>query len=226
MTGGVYEMESDSINFGGERSSSENYNLDDTTGDSSSGPSSGDIYSMDAGFLQTDSSYTISLSISDTILTMSPSLGGITGGYSNSSVDVVVITDNEAGYDLFIKSEASPALVSGNDSLADYVPAGAVPDYEYSVGFGDSNFGFSPEGNDIVSRFKDNGENCGTGNLDTPDACWDGLSTSQINISKSSSANAPGGATTTIKFRAGVGANRVQIEGLYYATTTVTAIML
>lgn len=226
MSGNVYEMESDSVNFGGARSVSESYKIDDVVGQSASGPTAGDVYSMDSGFLQSNDGGFLSLSFSDTALVLSPSLGGLSGGYSNGFMEVHVVTDSDAGYDLFINSEASPALVSSDDSLDDYLPAGESPDYEYVVGFGDSNFGFSPEGSDIASSFKDDGEDCGVGNLDTPNACWDGLSTSQIKIANSGSSNYPDGATTTIKFRAGVGASRVQIEGWYYATTTVTAVML
>lgn len=226
MTGTVYKMDSDSLNFAGERSVSEAYYLDDTLGEAGTGQASGTEYSISAGFLQTDDTSTMSLSLSDTALTMSPSLGGLTGGFSDSSTTVNVVTDSSSGYILYIKSSANPTLQSDIDSLNDYSPSEEVPDYEYSVSLGQSNFGFSPEGADIDVRYKNDGESCGTGSSDASEKCWDGLVTTDIMVSSSNIANNPTGTDTVLRFRAGVGANRVQSPGWYYATTTITAVML
>ena len=67
---------------------------------------------------------------------------------------------------------------------------------------------------------------CGTGSTDTVDSCWDGIATTEKVISRSTSANHPIGATTTVKFRAESGPNHVQSPGVYTATTTLTAIAL
>lgn len=225
MSGAVYRLDSDSLNFAGDNSSSEFYTLDDTMGEISTGDTSSENYILSAGLQQTETSI-MSISVTDTNMTLSPELGGLTGGYSDASTGVSIITDNIAGYALYIKSESSPSLQSAGDSLADYAPSGAVPDYDYIVAFGASNFGFSPEGPDIDTRYKDDGLDCGTGSLDSNDKCWDGLSSVQTLISGSGSRNNPLGATTTLKFRAGVGANRIQVAGFYYATTTITAIAL
>ncbi|MEI6297120.1 MAG: hypothetical protein WCO84_05805 [bacterium] len=220
----MYSLDSDSINFSGGNSVNSNFDLDSTIGEISSGTSSSALYALStAGFLQQDSS-TISLSLSENNVTMSPSLGGLTGGYSNGSVSLNVVTDSTSGYTLFVQTEGSPALQSVDDSFANYSPSGSNPDYDYSVVAGQSNFGFSVEGGDINSRFKDNGSVCSAGSYDTSGKCWDGFSTSVKVIAGSNASNGPTGTETVLKFRAGVGAGKAQKQGDYYATTTITAV--
>ena len=89
-----------------------------------------------------------------------------------------------------------------------------------------SRFGFSPEGTDIVQRFKDNGAACNAGALDSVSACWDVLSTTQTSIARRNTANSPAGTATTIRFHAGSGASNVQPAGAYTATATVTVLAL
>ncbi len=225
MTGSVYEMETDSLNFAGENSESELYSLLDSLGEISSGFSSGTLYSVDSGYQQ-DFEYFISLSLSDTRVALSPALGGISGGYSNSSSSIGVLTDNENGYALYIKSISSPTLYSSDDSFGDYSPSGDVPDIDFSVSQGDSRFGFSVFGSDVTSRYKNNGNSCGEGENSTEYKCWDGLSVSNVLISGSVSGNYPSTSTTTVFYRAGVGPSRMQKPGDYRATTTITVIAL
>jgi hypothetical protein len=111
------------------------------------------------------------------------------------------------------------------DSIADYVPAGD-PDFTFSTGAADAHLGYTPEGADIVQRFKDNGSSCNMGTQESSLACWDGLSTTEEVISSSVTANHPLGSTTTVRFRVGVGSSVVQPPGLYTATTTLTALPL
>jgi hypothetical protein len=67
---------------------------------------------------------------------------------------------------------------------------------------------------------------CGVDDLDTPLACWDGLSTSEAVIA-TGLANHPDGATTTIYFQVGIGGSATAVTaGSYIATTTLTAIPL
>ena len=58
---------------------------------------------------------------------------------------------------------------------------------------------------------------------------WVGVlfpATSPETIARASSANHPAGATTSIRFRVGVGGAVAQPPGTYTATTTITAIAL
>jgi len=59
----------------------------------------------------------------------------------------------------------------------------------------------------------------------TPLTCWEGLSTSSITIAQGLT-NHPGGATTTLHFRVGIGSAAVVTAGDYIATTTLTALPL
>ena len=106
----------------------------------------------------------------------------------------------------------------------DYTPAGGNPDFTFSVAAIDAEFGFTPEGADIATRFKDNAASCNTGSGDTTDACWDGLSTTPITVSQSTGSNHPSGTDTVMKFRTEIGSSKVQSEGTYTATITVTAL--
>ena len=226
MQSSSYHMESDSVNFGGVRSSSGSYTLEDTAGEVGSGESSSSSYWLHAGYQQTLVKYLSLSSPSD--VTMSPALGGITGGTSNGSTNVTVITDNPAGYQLMISASGTPAMQagSGTSSIANYVPAGGNPDFTFVTAGGQTGFGYSPEGTDIATRFKDNGSICNSGAADTSLACWDGLATSSAEFARRTSPNHPNGTQTTLRFRVGVGANANVTDGTYYATTTITALTL
>ncbi len=224
MNSSNYSLESDSINFGGGRSSSSNFVQESTFGEVATGYSGSSSYNLHAGYQQMSSSF-ISLSVSGDV-SLSPSIPVSGAGVATGSTVITVTTDNSAGYELYIKASSSPALVSSSDSFADYIPVGANPDFSFAVSASDGEFGFSPEGADIVQSFLDNGAVCNAGSSDTADSCWAGLSLSNILISSNSSSNIPTGETTTLKFRAESGASNTQLPGLYVATSTVTAIAL
>jgi len=220
-----YKIESDSVNFGGGLASSTNYSLESTLGEVGTGRASSTNYNLSAGYLQTTERFIAMSAPSD--ITMSPDIPGIAGGESNGSTTVTVTTDSAAGYQLTIRAASSPAMQKGVDSIADYVPTGAEPDFDFDTGATDSHFGYSPSGVDIASRFQDNTTACGTGGTDdAPLKCWDGLSISDVLISQGTGSNSPVGATTTIHFRVGVGGSVVQVAGVYVATTTLTAVAL
>ena len=223
MQSGNYRIQSDSVNFGGGLATSSNYNLESTAGEVATGDSSSASYSLKSGYQQMVSTF-ISLSAAASV-TMTPSIPGVSGGIANGSTTVTVITDSSAGYQLTIAASQSPAMQKDVDSIADYVPGGN-PDFTFTTGASDSHFGYSPSGVDVATRFKDNGGTCGVGGLDTALACWDGLDTAEEAIARSAGANTPNGSTTTINFRVGVGGSVVQSEGIYTATTTLTALSL
>ena len=223
MQSGTYKIQSDTVNIGGKDSSSTNYKIGDTAGEVGTGDSASASYNLHAGFWQMQESY-ISLSTpSDLALT---AIGGIAGEASEGTLSWTVITDNMAGYSMSIQSVTSPALTSATDSFADYTPAGANPDYNFSIAPTASAFGFSPEGTDVNSRFLDNGSACNTGVGETVAKCWDGLSTSPKDAFLRTSSNQPSGTTALVRFRAESGPSHIQPAGSYSAPITVTAITL
>ena len=225
MSSSHYEIQSDSLNFGGLRSVSSSYSLEDTLGEVATGMSSSTNYTMSAGYQQMQLVGIAVIPPSSVIL--SPSFGGVSGGTANGATTFQVTTDDSAGYMATIQASSSPALVSGPYAIPDYAPSGSAPDFTFSVGASTSAFAFSPKGSDTALRYKDNGVNaCGTGSNNTTGACWDGLSTTPITIDSRSSDNQPSGTVTTLNFRAASGPNNVQANGVYTATTTVTVIGL
>lgn len=224
MSSSNYKIESDSLNVGGARGASDGYFIEDTFGESATGVSSSESYVMNAGYQQMHESV-ISMTNVDNV-SMAPAINGVTGGVSNGETTFIVTTDNSAGYSVTIKASSSPALVSGLDSFSDYIPQGATPDFSYFNSTNGSSFAFSPEGSDIVVRYKNDGvSSCGSGS-GTSGACWDGLSTSPITIASRTSPNHPNGTSLTLKFRAASGSANIQPDGTYVATTTVTALPL
>ncbi len=225
-TSNSYQLQSDSINFGGGLGTSTNYTLESTAGEIATGPSDSTTYKLRAGYQQMQEVFLSMTDASDVV--MSPSIGGLTGGTSNGSTSVSVLTDSPAGYQLTIEAASAPAmqLVSLAESISDYSPlASPEADYTFTTSASDAHFGFSPEGSDIVNHFKDDGVDCGVGSLTGSLTCWEGLSLTDILVAEGS-ANQPNGATTTINFRVGVGSNAGVIAGTYIATTTLTAIPL
>ncbi|OHB00209.1 MAG: hypothetical protein A3E94_01325 [Candidatus Zambryskibacteria bacterium RIFCSPHIGHO2_12_FULL_44_12b] len=224
MSSGSYSIQSDSLNFGGGLSSSTNYIQESTFGEIATGPGESSSYKLKAGYQQMHEVYLAISAAAD--VTLSPSIDGTTGGTADGSTSVTVTTDNSTGYALYIKASSSPALVSGANSFADYIPAGANPDFTFSVAASAAEFAFSPEGSNIVQEYLDNGVGCNIGALETPDSCWNTLSTSNELISQSALPNHPSGTQTTLKFRAESGSSNSQPAGTYTATTTLTAVAL
>jgi len=224
MQSGSYRIQSDSINFGGGLSTSTNYGLESTAGEVGTGESDSATYSLKAGYQQMHEVY-ISLSGFAAVV-LSPSIPGISGGFSNGSTTVTVVTDSASGYELLVSSSQAPAMQDGANTIADYVPGGIVPDYTFTTDPADAHLGYTPEGADVVTYFRNSGATCGTGTSDDTLACWEGLSTTPRQVAVSQSANHPSGATTTLNFRVGVGGAVLQPPGTYTATTTITALSL
>ena len=220
MSSSNYEIQSDSINFGGAPASSASYESEDTLGEIATGPSASASYNLKAGYQQMQVTYLAMTAATD--VSLSPSIDGSAGGAATGDTSVTVTTDNLTGYELSLKASSSPALISGANSFADYTKTGANPDFTFSIAAADSEFGFTPEGTDISDTYKDDGISCNTGALDTADSCWDNLSTTAKVIARRTSGNHPSGVVTTIKFQAESGASHSQAAGTYVATTTLT----
>ena len=222
-----YRLQLDSVNVGGLYSTSTNYRIEDTVGEVATGFGTSTTYNLSAGYQQFESAAATTITISAPAnVTLSPNISDATGGTANGAASWTVTTNNAAGYTLTIAAAASPALISGSHSFTDYSPAGADPDFAFTVGAAQSFFGFSPEGNDLVASFKDDGLACNAGAGDTGSACWDGLSTTPTTIAQSAAANNPTGTITTVRFRAAAGASKSQPSGAYAATITMTATVI
>lgn len=220
-----YRLESDSVNFAGGLSTSTNYSLESTAGEVATGRSDSASYSLRAGYQQMQEVFLSMTAPANVVLT--PDLGGLTGGVANGSTSVMVLTDSPSGYLLTLTAAAAPAMQKGSDVINDYVPVATPnPDPSFITGLNDVHFGFSPQGDDVVSRYRNNGAICNTGGvLSTPEVCWDGLSTTPRSIA-TGDANQPSGATTTLYFRVGIGGGTAVPPGEYVATTTLTALPL
>lgn len=226
MSSTNYRMQADSVNFGGGMGVSGNYKVEDTLGEISSGNSTSTSYNLYAGYQQMDQETYLSINVTGTSA-MSPAIGGMSGGTAVASSSIGIITNNNDGYTLNIKSSTTPAMKAGAYSFANYTLANATdPDFAWNISASDSEFGFSPRGTDITSRYKDNGvDSCNqSGGGQTVDACWDALTTTGSDISYSNSANNPDGSTTTIQFKAQSGSNHVQESGNYQAIVIITGV--
>jgi hypothetical protein len=224
MSSTNFKIQSDSINSGGGLSNSETYKLEDTAGELATGESTSETYNLKAGYQQMQEVF-LSLSAIDDV-SMAPNLGGVTGGVATGSTAFLVTTDSLAGYTVTINSSTTPAMQSGANTIADYVPAGGVPDFLFITDPTDVHFGYTVEGGDIAQRFKDNGTVCGIDSGDVGSRCWDGLSTTPVEIVSRTSSNHPAGVTTTLLFSVGIGGSSQVAEAVYQATTTVTALPL
>lgn len=219
-----YVIQSDSINTGGGLSTSTSYRAESTIGESGVGTSSSPTYQLKGGYQQMQETY-LAISAPGNV-TMLPNIPAVGGGIANGSTAWTVTTDDPAGYTMNIVASGAPALQSGINSFADYVPAGASPDFTFTTAAAAANFGFSPEGSDIVQKYKDNGAVCNAGALDSGSICWSPLSTTSNTIVTRTTPNHPSGTATTIRFRAASGASNVQPGGAYTATATLTVIAL
>lgn len=215
-----YQLERDSINIGGLLSSSTNNQLEDTAGELASGTSTSASYLLKAGYQQMELSYITITSPAD--VTLTPAISEDTGGVADGSTSWTVSTNSTGGYSLSIRATTNPALQSSGASFADYAPAGAAPDFAWSVASTNRYFGFSPEGSAIATRYKDNGSTCNVAGSDTTLKCWDGFSTSNQIIAGLSAPT--GGSATAVNFRAEAGSSNNPPDGSYAATIIVTAI--
>jgi len=225
MTGTTYSVQFDSLNSGGNNSVSSNYMTEDTVGEMATGISSSTNYVMLAGYQQMNVSFISITAPADGTL---PSINGLTGGSGVTTIEWTVLTDNFAGYALSVKATSSPALqaTTGGAFFADYTLKGASPDYTFAIANTTSEFGFSPEGTDIVARYKDNGASCNTGASDTVNKCWDPFTTTNTTIAQSTGSNHPSGTATTLRLQAESGTAHIQDSGTYQATLIVTAVTL
>jgi hypothetical protein len=136
----------------------------------------------------------------------------------------LVKTNNAIGYKLDVKASASPALVSGANSFADYTEASAGVPETWSVASSAKEFGFSAYGTDVTSGTWGAAGTCGTG-ATIPGMKYVGFKTTDKTIVSTSVPTPYAGTTTNICFAAEQ--NTVYApSGTYTATITATATTL
>lgn len=224
MQSSNYKIQQDSMNAGGIRSTSATYAMEDTVGEQATGYSSSTSFNLKAGYQQMN---TVGLALTGAAnVTLTPALQVYGGGTSTGSLPLTATTDNTTGYQMSIKVSNNPAMQSSSATISNYTPVGADPDFTFITPLATAAFAFSPEGTEIVQKYKDNGAACNIGALDTTGACWNLLSTVDDVIATRATANNPLGTVTTLKFQVAADASTVLQVGSYIATTTVTLIAL
>lgn len=234
MESDSYRVQSDSLNIGGLRSQSANYFEESTIGELATGISESASYRLKAGYQQMQGVFISMTSVDD--ITLSPALGGLTGGTSNGGAQFIVKTDNTAGFSVTIKTDSDDGMI-GNENAGTIFHLNTatpeVPDFNFnSAPANSSAFAYTINASttgEIVAAFRNNGSNaCNTGSTETDDNCWISATTTPRTIISTTSRTPISGATSTLRFRAIVSANHnpILLPDTYVATTTLTAITL
>ena len=174
----------------------------------------------------------VSISSPATNVTLSPSLGGLTGGVANGSTQVIVVTNDTLGYTMTIQASSTGGMygnASSTNFIPVYVPATpGVPDFNFVSSTNKANFGYTVEASttaDIAQSFRDNGTSCNqAAGGETGSACWLGATSTAFVIIKKNFPTPSSGSTSTIKFRVAIigTPNPLLPDDTYVATTTLT----
>jgi hypothetical protein len=171
----------------------------------------------------------ISLAVASSSLNMSGPIGGLLGGTATGTNEVYV--QSNKGYTLDIRFSGSPAMRGDNlnsDSIRDYDPATANPDFNF-IASTSATFAYtvaSSPSADLVGAFLDNSSACGTGGTTyTANRCWQGPSTSDYTVVSRALSTGDSAATTTFTFVVNVPNGPVPSvpADFYTATATLTA---
>jgi hypothetical protein len=165
-----------------------------------------------------------------TNVTMSPVLGGITGGTSNGIVSVAVRTNDLSGYSMTIQASTSlgmQGVASSSNYIAQYTPASpTVPDYNFRTDI--NGFGYNVNAStttDVPLPFRYTGSACNTGSTVDSLHCWFPATSSAYTIINRNTITPTTGATTTLSFMVNLIPNNMLPNDTYVATTTLTAIV-
>ena len=227
MESSNYRIQSDSLNVGGVRQTSDNYIMRDTIGEVATGLATSDNYKLKAGYQQMQEVYLSISDCSDFTMTGSP-IGGMTGGTAAGSCTWTVKTDNAAGFSMSLKASTDPAMEGATYTIADYTETlSGTPDYSWSVAGGAAEFGYTVEPAttaDAVAKFLDDGSDCGVGSGQVVDKCWIDFATADYTVINRGSRTGSSGEAEVIKFKAEVGNTSMQEGDTYDATITATAV--
>ncbi len=217
MSSQNYKILQDSLNDASLLSSSTNYRVQDTLGETGAGLMQSASYRAFGGFLQLNETF-ISITLASPA-SMTPALESGASTIASGTTAVTVITDNPAGYKLEINASTTPALKLGANSINDYSEATSGIAEQWSLPSGVA-FGFSATGNDVVANFKNSGSSCGSGTANG--LCFLGFDgVTKLLVSRIYSRTPVSGNVTTIRYRAeNKGASIA--EGTYAGTITLT----
>lgn len=150
-------------------------------------------------------------------VSMSPNISMSANG-SIGSTAWTVRTNSPTGYTLALKASASPALVSGANSFADYTEAVNGTPEVWSVPSGSKEFGFSAYGTDVAGGTAVWGTGAGCGSSGTPLGTmrYVGFETTDKTVASTSTVTPVAGSTTNVCFAA-------EQDGIYAASGTYTA---
>jgi len=165
-------------------------------------------------------------------ITLAPAIAGLTGGFASGTTTVAVNTNNPLGYAMTIEFSDAVAMQQelGTSTIPNYVPASGA-DYDFTMAAGEAGFGYTVFSNtntaDTNSIFLNDGaSDCSSGTTGTLGKCWYNVADATVatNIINRSTPTPSTGATTTLAFQVGVGANPNPAlpAGFYTATTTLT----
>ncbi|MBU2578787.1 hypothetical protein KKA09_01575 [Patescibacteria group bacterium] len=166
-------------------------------------------------------------------VTMSSAIPGVTGNLGSprtGSATWTVITNNDTGFNMTIKSTSTPSMIlDGTYNFSDYSPATTTaPDYTWSSPAASvAEFGYTVEPAtvaDTATFFKDNGTACNIGTANAANSCWQNASTTDVQIINRTTNTAAGGEAEVVKFQTESNAKYLQ-EGNYTATIIATALM-
>jgi len=156
--------------------------------------------------------------------TMAPHIGIAANGSIGSS-SWVVTTNGALGYTLAVKASASPALVSGGNSFADYPEAVTGTPEVFAVGSGTKAFGYSAFGTDTATGTWGTAASCGSAGTPSATEKYVGFKITDKTIATRATVTPTSGITTTICFAAAQNAVFTP-AGTYTATITGTATTL
>jgi hypothetical protein len=165
-------------------------------------------------------------------ITLTPAIPGLTGGFANGTTTVAVNTNNPLGYVMTIEFATATAMQAevGTSTIPNYAPASGA-DYNFTMAAGNAGFGYTVFSNtntaDTNTIFLNNGAgDCSSGSTGTLGKCWYNIADATVatNIINRSNPTPSTGATTTLAFQVGVGANPNPAlpAGFFTATTTLT----
>jgi hypothetical protein len=171
--------------------------------------------------LDVDSGITIS---DGAAVTMAPHIGVSANGSIGSS-SWTVVTNGADGYTLAVKASASPALVSGGNSFADYTETAAGTPELWSVGSGAKEFGYSAYGTDTATGTWGTSASCGAAGVPAAAQKYVGFLITDKIIATRAITTPIAGIATTICFAAEQD-TVFAAAGTYTATITGTAVTL
>lgn len=148
-------------------------------------------------------------------VTMTPSIGIAANGSIGSAVWNVK-TNRATGYSLAVKASASPALVSGANSFADYTEAVNGTPELWSVPSGSKEFGYSAFGTDTSTTTWGTSASCGSAGAPAAAQKYVGFETTDLTIATRNTVTSTSGIDTTICFA-------VEQDTVYAASGTYTA---